>query len=121
MFYLDAHWYDYMPLPDEIRIIAEQCERAIIVVDDVFVESDPRFGYDEYANLRIDLNVIHGTLTAYRDDALIYLPAYDPTREPSGGARGMAVILLGQEKQIPTHIFPFNLLVDTCQLKSVSE
>lgn len=34
LFYLDAHWYDYWPLEDEVRIITSSLEKAIIVIDD---------------------------------------------------------------------------------------
>lgn len=112
MFYLDAHTYNDPPLPDELLIIAERCERAIVVIDDFFIPSDQRFHYDQYPNLRIDLNVINSTLKARRQDALVYLPVYDPSKEggPGGVARGMAVVLMGQHKELPTEIFPLNLL-----------
>ena len=110
MFYLDAHWYEYMPLPDELRIIAKRCERGIIVIDDFYIPSDPRFGYDPNPNFRIDLDVIERELIAYRKDALVYLPAYNPTMEPRGGATGMGIILMGQLKELPVSEFPFNLL-----------
>lgn len=112
MFYLDSHWHEYMPLPDELLIIAECCERGIVVIDDFFIPADPRFGYDQYqgCGLRIDLNIIDTTLTARREDVLVYLPVYDPSKEPQGGARGMAVALIGQEEELPAKSFPFNLL-----------
>ncbi len=56
MFYLDAHWYENMPLPEELASIGEQCGRAIILVDDFLVPWEPRFLYDEYPDRRIDID-----------------------------------------------------------------
>lgn len=49
-FYLDAHWGDRVPLPDELNIIAEQHPRAVVVVDDFKIEDDEAYGYDSYPN-----------------------------------------------------------------------
>lgn len=43
-FYLDAHWYDYWPLLDEIELIASRVPRCIVVIDDFEVP-----GCSEYA------------------------------------------------------------------------
>jgi len=32
--YLDAHWYDYLPLEDELRIVATKWRTAVIAIDD---------------------------------------------------------------------------------------
>jgi hypothetical protein len=45
MFYLDAHWYDYWPLLDEIRIITTKIDKAIIIVDDFQVPGHDQFIY----------------------------------------------------------------------------
>jgi hypothetical protein len=49
-FYLDAHWRDYLPLPDELGIIASQHPRGVVMIDDFKVEDDCGYGYDSYAN-----------------------------------------------------------------------
>lgn len=43
MFYLDAHWEDHWPLPDELRKISEKWPRSIVVVDDCFVPGHANF------------------------------------------------------------------------------
>ncbi|MGB3810717.1 MAG: hypothetical protein WA943_11525 [Parvibaculum sp.] len=48
LFYLDAHWYDYLPLKDEYVLIREKFRRPIIVVDDFKVPSDSGYTYDDY-------------------------------------------------------------------------
>lgn len=115
MFYLDAHWYDYLPLPDELVHIGENCRQAVIVIDDFYVPSDPRFNYDEYPGVRIDLEVLQKTLLRHRDDVTIYLPCYNPQDEPYGKATGFAVALMGQKQELPNDLFPFNLLARVCQ------
>ena len=110
MFYLDAHWYDHVPLPEELATIRDRCEKAVIVIDDFFVPSEPRFRYDEYPQLRIDLSVVETALLDRRKDVSVYLPAYDPEKEPYGKAAGFAVLLLGQEEDLPAGRFPFDLL-----------
>lgn len=45
LFYLDAHWYDYWPLPDKIRIITAKLENAIIIIDDFEVPDRPDFKF----------------------------------------------------------------------------
>ncbi len=49
-FYLDAHWRDTLPLREELRIIATQHARAVVMVDDFKVEDDPGYGFDSYGN-----------------------------------------------------------------------
>lgn len=49
-FYLDAHWRDALPLREELRIIATQHVRAVVMVDDFKVEDDPGYGFDIYGN-----------------------------------------------------------------------
>lgn len=46
LFFLDAHWYDYWPLEDEINLISLFCPNAIIIIDDFEVPSRPDFRYD---------------------------------------------------------------------------
>ena len=46
-FYLDAHWYDYWPLLDEIELIASRVPRCIVVIDDFQVPGRPEFEFCE--------------------------------------------------------------------------
>jgi hypothetical protein len=47
-FYLDAHWGDHLPLPEELNIIATHHARAVVMIDDFKIEDDPGYGYDSY-------------------------------------------------------------------------
>ena len=110
MFYLDAHWNEFMPLPDELTIIAERCEKAVILIDDFMVPWDDRFFYDEYPDIRIDLDIVNKWLKPKRSDISVFMPSYDPSDDPSGKGIGFAAILMGQDEELPTVTFPFDLL-----------
>lgn len=34
LFYLDAHWYDYWPLLDEVELITSKISRCVLIIDD---------------------------------------------------------------------------------------
>lgn len=44
-FFLDAHWYDYWPLRDELKIIGDNLSHAIILVHDFKVPGRDNFSY----------------------------------------------------------------------------
>jgi len=113
MFYLDAHWNEFMPLPDELTIIANNCEKAVILIDDFMVPWDDRFLFDEYPEIRIDVEIINNWLKPKRKDISVYMPSYDPGSDPSGKGIGFAVILMGQGNDLPLDSFPFNLLAES--------
>ena len=46
LFFLDAHWQRYWPLRDELRHLAEDRLRTVIVIDDFEVPGHPEFGFD---------------------------------------------------------------------------
>ena len=110
MFYLDAHFYEHMPLPEELMSIGDSCEKAVILIDDFLVPWEPRFLYDEYPGIRIDMDLVKNTLMTKRTDLSVYLPKYDPEQDPTGKGIGFAVILMGQEEALPADQFPFDLL-----------
>jgi len=47
-FYLDAHWYDELPLSEEIDVIARHWGKFAIMIDDFKVPDDTGYGYDDY-------------------------------------------------------------------------
>lgn len=47
-FYLDAHWYQDLPLDDEIRIIHAAWRDYVILVDDFRVPGDDGYAWDDY-------------------------------------------------------------------------
>jgi|SRR5579872_5014525 len=50
LFYLDAHWFDYWPLPDELQLISKtHRDNCIIVIDDFKVPGRIDIPYDSCA------------------------------------------------------------------------
>jgi hypothetical protein len=89
--YLDAHWYDYLPLRDELEIVKAWSD-ATVMIDDFKVPFDSAFGWDRYDERReICFEHIHGVLGEYP----IYFPKY-PARDEKVPPRGYCVIAFGK-------------------------
>ncbi|MDQ7787553.1 MAG: glycosyltransferase [Thermodesulfovibrionales bacterium] len=82
IFFLDAHWENYWPLPQEIQLISDSQCQAIIIVDDFKVPGHNEYGYDDYGAGKVcDLsavlpylnphNTYHALLPNYSDFANI--------------------------------------------------
>jgi hypothetical protein len=56
-FYLDAHWYDDLPIADEIRIIQSRWDDYVIMVDDFHVP-ESGYNFDKYSN-GLELTLSH--------------------------------------------------------------
>ena len=56
-FYLDAHWNEYWPILDELKIIAKHRIRSIIMIHDFFV---PNSGlvFDSYGGQQLNLEFV---------------------------------------------------------------
>jgi hypothetical protein len=58
LFYLDAHWYDDLPLAEEISIIGRNWRSFVIMIDDFEVPDDPGYSWADYGpgrRLNLDL------------------------------------------------------------------
>jgi hypothetical protein len=87
--YLDAHWHADLPLPDEIRAIAESGLSAVIVIDDFEVPDDPGYKFDEYdTGLRLTRELLDGCGI---DDWGHFYPRARASKE-TGGRRGYLVL-----------------------------
>ena len=81
-FYLDAHWYEDLPLKDEIEIIIRHWSNFAIMIDDFEVPGDAGYKFDDYGNgKRLSLSYL-GPLS------LLGLQAFFPSI-PSGDETGM--------------------------------
>lgn len=90
LFYLDAHWFDDLPLDDEIRTIFAVCPHAIVLIDDFKVPDDAGYGYDDYGpNKVLDAGYLNPAIEQY--DLVIRYPAIASNME-SGAKRGCAVV-----------------------------
>jgi predicted O-methyltransferase YrrM len=59
--FLDAHWYDYWPIHDELRVCIHKKIKPIIIIHDFFVPDEngnPKFGFDKYGEQKLDLEYI---------------------------------------------------------------
>lgn len=57
IFFLDAHWWDFCPLLDELEVLSTYEHKPIIVIHD-FKTDNPEFGYDSYHGQDFDFNFI---------------------------------------------------------------
>ncbi len=58
LFFLDAHWWNYWPLGDEMKIITNKCKSAVIFIDDFKVPNNPQFKYDSYKDVECSVEYI---------------------------------------------------------------
>ena len=61
LFFLDAHWYDYCPLLDELKVIAKSKMKPVIVIHDFMVPGTD-FGYDSYDGKPFSFELIQSSL-----------------------------------------------------------
>jgi len=77
LFFLDAHWYGYWPLADEMKHISA-LSKAIIMIDDFKVPGRPQFGYDVQNNngviIEEDINYLKPMLSR---NCRVLFPKYD--------------------------------------------
>jgi predicted O-methyltransferase YrrM len=94
LFYLDAHWFEHLPLRDELRIVLKYWPKAAIVIDDFEVPDDPGYRFDDYGE---DMRLCLRYLAPLRIDRMqVFFPAAPSDRE-SGGRRGCVVITTDPE------------------------
>lgn len=55
--YLDAHWYDDLPLQFELKLL-RTINDVIAVIDDFEVPGDPGLGYDRYGKKKLNFDLI---------------------------------------------------------------
>jgi len=89
-FYLDAHWYESLPLAEELRLIAGHWADFVVMVDDFEVPRDEGYGFDDYGFGRSLTIGCFGKV--FRELKLrAYSPALPSTQET--GARSGCVVL----------------------------
>ena len=88
--YLDAHWYNDLPLNEEL-IYIEQFESAIVLIDDFKIPNDSRWKYDNYG--KTDLRIENVNISSkYKK----FFPNYSP-KEDGGFMTGCLVLGKGEE------------------------
>ncbi len=86
LFYLDAHWFQDLPLRQEVDLIIANWRRSVIVIDDFRVPDDEGYGFDDYPGV--------GALTPslLRPLPLTYFWPQMASSDENGAKRGCAVI-----------------------------
>lgn len=89
LFYLDAHWNDYLPLADEIEVMMTKWQDFVAVIDDFEVDDDSGYTFDDYGpDKRLDKSLIPSRLRA---DLVAYYPSASSESE-SSHKRGVIVL-----------------------------
>lgn len=88
-FYLDAHWHDALPLPDELDAISTGWRDYAVIVDDFRVPDDPGYLYDDYGPGRVLEPPILAPLASRA--VVVYWPAA-PSATETGARRGWVVL-----------------------------
>lgn len=88
--YLDAHWYDDLPLAEEIEIIASGWSDYVIMIDDFCVPGDSGYGYDDYGAGRC-LNIHYLQPVRAQTGLALFFPTA-PSSLETGRRRGTAVL-----------------------------
>lgn len=99
LFWLDAHWYDYLPLPAELGIISQRLGHAIILVDDCAIPGRPDIKFDSYSGRAIDLKLIGSSLDRSKEYQVL-VPDYDvraayPDLDTRPTLTGYAILFMG--------------------------
>ena len=90
LFYLDAHWYDDLPLSQELDIIAAEWTQFIVMVDDFQVPDDPGYGYDNYGvDKALTLDLLRPSIAQH--DLAVFFPSCTAVQE-TGARRGCVIL-----------------------------
>jgi hypothetical protein len=96
--YLDAHWYDDLPLQEELELILDHWEDPVIMIDDFQVPGTD-YAYDAYGPGK---NLVASYLDPVRDRGIsLFYPRY-PASNDTGARRGCVV--LGTSTAVATRL-----------------
>jgi Tfp pilus assembly protein PilF/predicted O-methyltransferase YrrM len=94
LFYLDAHWQDYLPLREEVAVAISNFSNALLVIDDFAVPGDPGYGFDDYGSgMRLDLDYL---LRATTRELFVFFPLARSDTE-TGARRGWVIATASAE------------------------
>lgn len=94
LIYLDAHWYNDLPLQEELELIFNAWPDAVVLVDDFQVPGDAGYGFDDYGEGKAL------TVTLLEQQPVDGLTAYFPTmpsENETGAKKGCVVLATSQE------------------------
>jgi len=91
-FYLDAHWYDDLPLHRELELIGAAWDEPVVMIDDFAVAGDEGYGFDDYGpGKRLSLEYLAGL-----DGGWVTFCPTTPSCQETGWRRGCLVITRGE-------------------------
>lgn len=86
--FLDAHWNDFNPLLDELKVIADNKLKPIIAIHDFKVPGHPELGFDSYNGQDYDWDWIKDSVKEiYGEDFTV-----EYNSEAAGAKRGIVFI-----------------------------
>jgi hypothetical protein len=88
-FYLDAHWYEDLPLAEEVSLISSRWTDFVALIDDFQVPGDPGYGFDQYGNQPLNLDLVAPALRA--SGLRAFFPA-TPSSQETGRKRGSVLL-----------------------------
>lgn len=88
--YLDAHWYDDLPLKEEIEIISQRWSHHAIMIDDFAVPGDAGYGYDDYLKGE-ELTIDYLRATCRKCKLEAFFPSA-PSSAETGARRGSVIL-----------------------------
>lgn len=88
-FYLDAHWYDHLPLREECEIIFKRQPNSVVIIDDFQVPGDDGYTFDAYGPEKTLCLAYLEPLASF--GVRVFFPAIRSVDE-TGAKRGCVVI-----------------------------
>jgi hypothetical protein len=89
-FYLDAHWYQDLPLVSELELIVNQWPDFVALIDDFQVPDDSGYGFDDYGGCALSVNLIRPIVA--KNHLSVFFPALASDCE-TGRKRGSALVV----------------------------
>ena len=108
MVYLDAHFFEDLPLAKEVELAVER-GHCVIVIDDFKIPHDTAFGWDKKRGYEIKMEVLADVLPP--DRVRVLYPAH-AAREETGYHRGTCIILVDLDLPDAPDQFPATLFKD---------
>jgi hypothetical protein len=75
IFFLDAHWYGYVPLNDELSVIKSVGIKPVIVIHDFFTptgDGSSKFEYDKYGDTVIGFDLVKDKIEQIYDGKFVH-------------------------------------------------
>jgi hypothetical protein len=89
LFYVDSHWYNNLPLRDELMLIFANYPNSVVLIDDFKVADDRGYGYDDYGpDATLDLAYLENSKIP---SVSVFYPA-TPSYQETGMRRGWVVL-----------------------------